>query len=79
VIKPDEKAAGMGTQGGADDGASEAAEKCAEDKWPDARAGGPLGGGRFRITRRTGTGQLVNVSQHLLTLPKPPRGSRSTH
>jgi hypothetical protein len=36
VIEADEEAAGVGTQGGADDGAGEPADHGAKDKWPDA-------------------------------------------
>jgi hypothetical protein len=79
VVEPDEEATSVGTQGGADDGAREPTNKRAEDEWADARAGRPLGGRCCRIYRRTGIGWLVNVSQHLLTLPKPRRGSPSTH
>jgi hypothetical protein len=54
VIEPDEEASGMGTQGGAEDGAGESTDKRAEDKWPDARTGGPLGKVGVRINRRMG-------------------------
>jgi hypothetical protein len=79
VVEPDEEVTSVGTQGGANDGAREPTNERAKDEWADARAGGSLGGRRFRIYRRTGIGWLVNVSQHLLTLPKPRRGSPSTH
>jgi len=56
VIEPDQESAGVGTQGGADDGTGEPTDKCAQDKWPDARAGRPLGDQSLRITGRTGIG-----------------------
>jgi hypothetical protein len=79
VVEPDEEPTGVGTQGGTDDGTGEPTNKCAKDEWPDARAGGRLGDRSFRNYWRTGLGFLVNVSQHLITLPKPRRGSPSTH
>jgi hypothetical protein len=60
VIQPDQEAAGVGTQGSAKDGTGEPTDKCAKDKWPDARAGSPLGGQGLRITGRTGIGCLIN-------------------
>ena len=77
MIEPDQEPASVGTQGGADDGAGEAADDGAEDKWPDTRGRRRLGAGFLRIDRRVG--YLLDVSQHLLTLPKPRRGSPSTH
>jgi hypothetical protein len=56
VIEPDEEPAGVRTQGGADDGASEPADKRAKDEWPDARAGGPMSGRELRLAGRTGIG-----------------------
>jgi hypothetical protein len=77
VIEPDQVATSVGTQCGTDDGAGEPADESAKDKWPDARDGRPLITGSLRIAGRIGG--LVNVCQHLFTLPKPRRGSPSTH
>jgi len=79
VIEPDDEPAGMWTQGGAKDGSGEPTDKRAKDKRSDARAGRHLASCGLRITGRTEIEGLVNLSQHLLTLPKPRRGSPSTH
>jgi hypothetical protein len=69
VVEADEVSAGMGTQGGADDGPGEPADNRAKDKWPDARGPWAVRASSVRIGRRIGN--LVDVSQHLLILPKP--------
>lgn len=77
VIEPDQEPASVGTQGCADDGAGESADDGAKDKRPDARGRRRLGAGFLQIARRVGC--LVDVSQHLLMLPKSRRRSPSTH
>jgi hypothetical protein len=69
VIEADEVAAGMGAEGGAEDGTGESADHGAEDERPDWRARRHLNGGSLRFDRQIGW--LVDVSQHLLILPKP--------
>ena len=69
VIEADEVAAGMGAEGGAEDGTGESADDGAEDEWPDWRARRHLNGGWLQFDRQIGW--LVGVSQHLLILPKP--------
>jgi hypothetical protein len=77
VIEADEVAAGVGAEGGTEDGTGEPADHGAKDEWPDWRARRHLNGGSVRFDRRINW--LVDVSQHLLILPKPRRRSPSTH
>jgi hypothetical protein len=68
MVEADEVSAGMGTQGGPDDGPGEPADHRAKDKWPDARGSWAVRASSVRIGRRIGN--LVDVSQHLLILPR---------
>jgi hypothetical protein len=54
VIEADEEAAGVGTQGGAEDGPGEPADDRAKDKWPDARGRWSLRAGSLRFGKRIG-------------------------
>jgi hypothetical protein len=77
VVEADEVSAGMGTQGGPDNGPGEPADDRAKDKWPDTRGSWAARASSVWIGRRIGN--LVDVFQHLLILPKPWRRSPSTH
>jgi len=54
VIEADEEAAGMRTQGGAEDGAGEPADDRAKDEWPDSRGRRLRHAGSLQIGGRIG-------------------------